>query len=136
MDKGEGTPMAIYHLTAKMVKRADGQNAVGSAAYRSASKFYEKATGIIHDYRDKEGVAYTEIFAPDGAPAWVYDREALWNTAEAAEKRWDAQVAREIEIGLPIELNKSEQVALLGYYARREFVAKGMVSHIAMPFVT
>ena len=54
--------MAIYHLTAKMVKRADGQNAVGSAAYRSASKFYEKATGIIHDYRDKEGVAHDIAF--------------------------------------------------------------------------
>jgi Ti-type conjugative transfer relaxase TraA len=135
MDEGEGTAfhsMAIYHLTAKMVKRAEGQNAVGSAAYRSASKFYERATGIIHDYRDKEAVAYTEIFAPDGAPAWVYDRETLWNTAEAAEKRWDAQVAREIEVGLPIELNKSEQVALLGDYARREFVAKGMVADVGM----
>jgi MobA/MobL family protein len=69
---------------------------------------YEQATGITHDYRDKEGAEHTEILAPDGAPARVHDREDLWNAVEAAENRRDAQVAREIEVGLPIELNKSE----------------------------
>jgi hypothetical protein len=88
--------MAIYHLTAKLVKRAEGRNAVASAAYRSGSKLYEAATGITHD---KEGVEHTEILAPDGAPDWVYDREALWNAVEAAEIRRGAQVAREIEVG-------------------------------------
>jgi Ti-type conjugative transfer relaxase TraA len=132
MDEGEGTAMAIYHLTAKLVKRAEGRNAVASAAYRSGSMLYEQATGITHDYRDKEGVEHTEILAPDGAPAWVHDREALWNAVEAAENRRDAQVAREIEIGLPIELNKSEHIALLRDFTRREFVAKGMVADIGM----
>jgi hypothetical protein len=46
----------------------------------------------------------------------------------AAEKRRDAQVAREIEVGLSIELNKSEHIALLRDFARREFVKKGMVA--------
>ena len=124
--------MAIYHLTAKMVKRADGRNAVASAAYRSGSKLYERRTGITHDYRAKEGVAHAEILAPEGAADWVHDRETLWNIVEAAETRRDAQVAREIEIGLPVELNQSEHVALLRDYARREFVSKGMVADVGM----
>jgi Ti-type conjugative transfer relaxase TraA len=132
IDEGEGTAMAIYHLTAKLVKRAEGRNAVASAAYRSGSRLYEAATGVTHDYHDKAGVEYTEIFAPDGAPAWVYDREALWNAVEAAENRRDAQVAREIEVGLPIELDKAEHIALLRDFTRREFVAKGMVADVGM----
>jgi len=47
--------MAIYHLTAKLVKRAEGRNAVASAPYRSGSKLYEAATGITHDYSAADG---------------------------------------------------------------------------------
>jgi Ti-type conjugative transfer relaxase TraA len=124
--------MAIYHLSAKMVKRAEGRNAVAAAAYRSGSMLYEEATGITHDYTRKHGVEHTEIMAPEGAPSWVSDREILWNTVEAAEKRKDAQVAREIEVGLPVELSKNEQVALLRDYAKREFVSKGMVADLGV----
>jgi ATP-dependent exoDNAse (exonuclease V) alpha subunit len=55
-------------------------------------------------------------------------RHTLWNTVEATEKRKDAQPAREIEVGLPIELQDREQVALLHDFVKREFVAKGMVA--------
>jgi Ti-type conjugative transfer relaxase TraA len=70
--------------------------------------------------------------APDGAPDWVYDRLTLWNTVDAVETRKDAQLARDIEIGLPIELKESEQIALARDFARREFVAKGMVADFAV----
>jgi Ti-type conjugative transfer relaxase TraA len=124
--------MAIYHLSVKMVKRSEGRNAVAAAAYRSGSALEEEATGITHDYSRKMGVEHTEIMAPDGAPAWVMDRSRLWNTVEAVEKRWDAQVAREIEIGLPIELSKEQQIALLREFVKREFVARGMVADFAL----
>jgi hypothetical protein len=39
--------------------------------------------------------------APDHAPDWVRDPEALWNHAEARETRINSQVAREYEIALP-----------------------------------
>jgi hypothetical protein len=42
--------MAIYHFHAKMVQRKKGESTVAGAAYRSASKIYEQATGITHDY--------------------------------------------------------------------------------------
>ena len=77
--------MAIYHLTAKMVKRSAGRSAVAAAAYRSGSLLHEEATGITHDYSRKVGVEHTEILAPDEAPAWVFDRGRLWNAVEAAE---------------------------------------------------
>jgi Ti-type conjugative transfer relaxase TraA len=124
--------MAIYHFHAKMVHRAKGQSTVAAAAYRSGSKLYENSTGITHDYTNKRGVDHSEILAPEGAPAWVFDRHTLWNTVEASEKRKDAQVAREIEVGLPIELKDREQIALLRDFVNREFVTKGMVADIGI----
>jgi len=124
--------VAIYHFHAKMVSRAKGQSTVAAAAYRSASKLHEASTGITHDYTHKRGVEHTEILAPEDAPAWVFDRHALWNTVEAAETRKDAQVAREIEVGLPIELEDREQVALLRDFVKREFLARGMVADIGI----
>jgi Ti-type conjugative transfer relaxase TraA len=124
--------VAIYHFHAKMVQRKLGESAVAGAAYRSASKLYEESTGITHDYTHKSGVEYSEIFAPKGAPAWVFDRATLWNAVESAERRKDAQVAREIEVGLPIELKDKEQVALLRDFVNREFVAKGMIADIGV----
>jgi Ti-type conjugative transfer relaxase TraA len=124
--------LAIYHFHAKMVHRAKGQSTVAAAAYRSGSRLYEESTGITHDYTNKRGVDHTEILAPAAAPAWVFDRHTLWNTVEATEKRKDAQVAREIEVGLPIELKNNEQVALLRDFVSREFIAKGMVADIGI----
>ena len=124
--------MAIYHFHAKMVHRNKGQSTVAAAAYRSGSRLLEESTGITHDYTHKRGVEHSEILAPADAPAWVFDRHTLWNTVEASEKRKDAQVAREIEVGLPIELKDREQVALLRDFVKREFVTKGMVADIGI----
>jgi len=124
--------MAIYHFHAKMVQRDQGESIVAGAAYRSASVLYEQSTGITHDYRPKAGVEYSDILAPTGAPQWVYDRQTLWNTADAVERRKDSQLGREVRLGLPIELSKSENVALLRDYAQRAFVAKGMVADVAI----
>jgi hypothetical protein len=61
-------PLAIYHLSAKLVHRAKGQSAVAGAAYRSASLLHEERTGITHDHTRKRGVEHAEILAPEGAP--------------------------------------------------------------------
>ena len=85
--------MAIYSLSVSMVQRSKGENAVASAAYNSRSKLtlnvHDKVTGIDNqftfDYSKKGGLAYSKIYAPEGSPDWVYDREQLWNKAEACE---------------------------------------------------
>lgn len=124
--------MAIYHVTAKIISRKRGQSAVAKAAYRSGSALFDKHYGITQDYSRKVGVAHTEILAPEGAPAWMLDRESLWNGVEASEKRKDAQLARELEIALPIELTHDQSVELLRDYIKTEFVAKGMVADFAV----
>ena len=124
--------VAIYHLHAKMVSRAEGRSAVGAAAYRSGSCLTDERTGYSFDYTDKPGVEHAEIIAPEGAAAWVYDRTTLWNTVERSERRKDAQVARELEIALPVELSKDQQGELMRDFVRRSFVSKGMVADFAI----
>jgi Ti-type conjugative transfer relaxase TraA len=124
--------VAIYHLSAKIVTRAKGQSVVASAAYRSASHLYDGRIQQTFDYTRKGGVEHKEILAPREAPDWVHDRQALWNAVEKVEKRKDAQLAREIELALPVELGKDEQVELLREFAQRSFVSNGMVVDLAI----
>jgi len=124
--------VAIYHLSAKIITRQDGRSAVAAAAYRASECLQEEATGIAFDYTRKRGIAHREIMAPAQAPAWVRDRSLLWNAVEAAEKRKDAQLAREIELALPVELDLEQQRALLREYVKREFVSHGMVADVAI----
>ena len=124
--------MAIYHLTAKMVSRETGRSAVAAAAYRAAEKLEDRTHEMTHDYTGKGGVEFSEILAPAGAPVWVYEREELWNAVEEVEVRKDAQLAREVEVALPIELNHEEQVGLLRDFVQKEFVSRGMVADMAI----
>jgi ATP-dependent exoDNAse (exonuclease V) alpha subunit len=124
--------MSIYHLRAQIISRRDGGNAVAAAAYRSASRLTDEASGIIHDFRRRRGVAHTEIMGPPNAPEWIYDRHKLWNAVESIERRRDAQLARELEIALPVELSLDDHIELIHRYVRYEFVAAGMVVDIAV----
>ena len=124
--------MAIYHLSAKVVSRAKGQSVVASAAYRSGEALHDERYDLTHDYTRKEGIEHTEILLPRGAPAQFSDRETLWNAVEAKESRKDSQLARELEIGLPVELTHDENVALLRDYLKTHFVSKGMIADFSV----
>ena len=56
------------------------------------------------------------------SPAWAQDRASLWNAVEAAERRKDAQVAREVRVAIPRELSADDRRALVRDYAQRSFV--------------
>ena len=120
--------MAIYHLTVKIISRARGQSVTAAAAYRSGSALRDERYGLTHHYARNRKAAHAEIMSPAGAPAWVHDREMLWNRVEAGERRKDAQLARAIEIGLPVELSHAESVALMRDFIAQEFVSKGMIA--------
>ena len=96
--------MAIYHASAKIISRNGGKSVLASAAYRAGDRLTDERLGKSFDYTKKQGVDSTIILAPDNAPDWVANREKLWNEVEAAEKRKDAQLAREFNIALPVEL--------------------------------
>ncbi|HWJ34978.1 MAG TPA: MobQ family relaxase [Steroidobacteraceae bacterium] len=124
--------MAIYHLTANIISRARGQRVVAAAAYRAGASLHDERYGVTHNYLGKHGTVHSEIMAPAGSPAWVHDRDVLWNRVEASEFRKDSQLARVIEVGLPVELSTEECVALVRDYAAKEFVAKGMIADFSI----
>ncbi|WP_299476191.1 MobQ family relaxase [uncultured Paracoccus sp.] len=124
--------MAIYHLRATMISRSSGRSATAAAAYRVGERIEDHRTGLTFDYRARGGVDHVETLAPTHAPAWVQDRAALWNAVEAAETRKNSQVAREIRVALPAELDHGQRVELVREFCQREFVARGMVADIAL----
>ncbi len=124
--------MAIYHLTVTVLSRARGHRIVAAAAAQAAAKLRDDYYGIVHNHARRPGVEFTEILAPEGAPSWVFDREQLWNRVEAAERRKDAQLARAIEISLPLELEHAQRIELLRDFTRAEFVAQGMIADAAI----
>ena len=124
--------MAIYHVSFNSVSRSSGHKASAAAAYRAGEKLQDEKYGMTHDYSNKKGVVSSGIFAPENSPDWVNDREKLWNEVEKSEKRVDAQLAREIEVALPRELEKQQQQELLNGYLKENFVQKGMVADWAI----
>lgn len=123
--------MAIYHLRAKVIQRSGGQSAVKSASYRHGERLYDDRLGRAFHYK-KPDVVHSAILAPEGAPDWVFVRYELWNRAEGAETRSNAQVAREIEISLPRELSPEQRVDLVHRFIQDHFVSRGMVADIAI----
>lgn len=116
--------MAIYHLSVKTVSRSTGRSSVGAAAYRCGQRLTNERDGVTHDYRARTGVEHSEVILPENAPAWMADRAALWNSAEAAENRKDSKTAREYELALPHELDAQQ----------RQELAREFGQHVAEKF--
>ena len=123
--------MAIYHLSIKIISRGKGKSAVAAASYRSGEKIKNEYDGIVHDFTRKGGIAHTEILLPQNAPQEFSDRGTLWNSVEKIEKSKNSQLAREIEIALPKELNREKQIELVREYVKENFVKVGMCADIA-----
>lgn len=124
--------MAIYHCSIKIISRNKGKSAVAAAAYRSGESITNEYDGITHDYTRKGGIVHTEILLPDHAPAEYADRAVLWNAVEKSERYKTAQLAREIEIALPVELTGEQNISLIHEYVNRHFVAAGMCADICI----
>jgi Ti-type conjugative transfer relaxase TraA len=122
--------MAIFHLSVKVISRASGRSAVAASAYRAAERLHDERLDRDHDFTNKDGVVHSEVMLPEGAPPEFADREKLWNAVEAAEKRKDAQLSREVEFAIPREMNKSQGIALARDFVEAEFVEKGMIADL------
>ena len=128
----EVIPIAIYHCNIGIVSRGKGKSAVAAAAYRSGEKITNEWDGMTHDYTRKRGVVHTEILLPPHAPPSFSDRSTLWNSVELYEKAGNAQLAREIDAALPIELSREEQIRLVREYCSSQFVSRGMCVDFAI----
>ena len=101
--------MAIYHIDIKAHSRSLNVHAIALSSYRSGEKLRCDADGKIRNCRSgtKSAVEFTALLNNRDL-----SRERLWNKAEAMERRKDAVVAREIELGLPCELSLQEHKEL------------------------
>ena len=121
--------MAIYHLSAKPISRAQGRSATGAAAYRAGVEITDERTGLVHDYTRKGGVLHSELILRGGGTA---DRAEFWNGIEAHHKRGDAVLVREVEISLPTELTPEQRQALAVGYARELADRYGVAADVAL----
>ncbi|WP_369926566.1 MobA/MobL family protein [Xanthomonas sp. NCPPB 2632] len=101
--------------------RSAGHSAVAGAAYRLGLRLYDERTKTWHDYRKRalgEEVVRALTVAPPGAPAWATDPAQLWNRVEQAERRKDAQIARDYRIPVPFGLSDDQAGNLAEELAR------------------
>ena len=129
--------MAIFHLHAQILGKANGNSAVAAAAYRHTAKMENSRTGQSYDYSAKRGNVHSEIALPEGAPDWVSAFKSLpapeasnafWNAVEIFETRSDAQFAREMTLALPTELTREQNIALVREFVSENFTSNGIVA--------
>lgn len=129
----KGKTVAIYHCSIKIISRRKGRSAVACAAYRSGTKLTDLATGKIFDYSNKSGVVFSEVLLPENAPTiFAVDRNILWDAVERKETHSAAQLAREVEVALPCEFTRQEQIDTVREYIMKNFVREGMCADWAL----
>lgn len=125
--------MAIQYARARYIKRTDGGSAVRQACYNARLAMVSERTGERFDWRGKRHtLEHHEILLPPGCPMRLADSSALWNAAEGAEKRKDAQVAREVILALPAdrEITRAHRLEMARGFAEEHFVSKGLAVQI------
>jgi hypothetical protein len=113
--------------------RKAGHSAIAGVAYRLGLRLYDRRTGEWHDYRRRalgEEVVRALTVAPEGAPLWASDPEELWARVEAAEKRKDAQVARDYRIPIPFGLTDQQAGDMASEMAR--FICEELHTSVSM----
>ena len=120
--------MAIFHCNIQIIGRSSGKTATAAAAYRSGTKIVDDEFGKTHDYTRKGGVAFSEILLCANAPSKYSDRQILWNEVQKIEKQKNAQLCREVEVALPIEFSRNEQIEVVREYIKKNFTDKGMIA--------
>jgi Ti-type conjugative transfer relaxase TraA len=119
--------MAIQFARARYLSRASGGNAVRSAAYNAREAIEAERTGEVFYFRHRDAPEHHEVLLPEGAAAQFRDAAVLWNMAEMAEKRRDAQVAREFVVALPADaaITAEDRIDMVRSFAEQHFVVKG-----------
>ncbi|EMU6160473.1 MobA/MobL family protein [Yersinia enterocolitica] len=118
-------------MSAQTITRSKGHSSVAAAAYRHGEKLTDEHTGEIHDYSKKKGISDSVILIPESADRNFLMPAYLWNTIEKSEKRKDAQLAREFNIALPVEMTDEQKKALAIDFCQEHFVKNGMIADIA-----
>jgi Ti-type conjugative transfer relaxase TraA len=120
--------LAIEFARARYISRGSGGSAVRSAAYNGRDEIAAERTGEVFYFRHRDAPEHHAVLLPKGAAARFGAASVLWNAAESAERRKDAQVAREIVLALPAnaDVSTEDRIALARSFAETHFVSKGL----------
>ncbi|EMF0527832.1 MobQ family relaxase [Enterococcus hirae] len=125
--------MAIYHFSMQVASRDNGKRSlIAMAAYRSGERLYSELYEKENYYGHRLVKPDAFILKPDYVPPEFGDREYLWNKMELAETSPNAQLCREVNIALPVELSNEDQKELVTSYVQKMFVSKGMIADVAI----
>lgn len=97
-----------------VVGRARGTGRTGSAVAASAYNLCGRleAGGRAYDYSRKRAEHVGGcVMLPAGSPPEFHSPGALWRAAEAAERRCDAQLARQVLVSIPREVPPGHRLA-------------------------
>ena len=126
--------MAIFHLTTKIHGLGSDPklNALRSYAYRSGTKILDPVTRRVYNFTSKQSeVVLTETITPtEFIPDWMKDGVQLWGAVQTFEEeggRRDAQIFREIEASLPIEVGVGEWTTIIRRFIREQLTSKSII---------
>ncbi len=130
--------MALFHLNVSSIGKGKASSAVAAAAYRSCSLLNQFITdsktglsiALEHNYSNKKGLAFSQIFAPRDLDEWCYDREKLWNKVEETETHIKGRFARDLKLALQIEFSLEKNIQLLSEYVENVFVKDGIIADV------
>lgn len=127
--------MAIPHFQGKIIGAT--RNVVWLAAQRHRARMHDELNGCMTASIDGEPPIHEEIALPENAPRWIVSlvrmnsvtkaSETIWNGI-TMEERANGQLAREITVGLPIELSREQNIALMQDFVRTHIVTMGVVA--------
>ena len=132
----EGATGASKSSKSSSSKIKPNRSAVACAAYRSGTdlveKVYDKESGLwfdrAHNYSYKAGVVFSQMFAPEGAPAWMLDRGELWNRIQNEfDTAKNSVFAKEMDVALPCELSVEQNIELVSEFVEDVLVSQGLV---------
>lgn len=127
-----GVFMAIAFARVSIHSRSKGHSAIAAISYRAGIKLIDEHTGITHDFSHRHDVVFSEVLLPKNSDPAFLDRSILWNAVEAAEKRVDAQLCKDVVLALPKELNREQQIELTRRFVHTHFVENGLPADIAI----
>lgn len=106
-----------YSCDIGVISRSQVRTAVGAAAYITGTRLYDRELEASpnyepSDYTRKGGIEQWFISAPEQAPEWAFDIDALTNEAQAQDTRKNSRTARTGRFSLPsrVDATGREQI--------------------------
>ena len=105
--------MAIYHLNAKVGSRTSGQSAGAKHDYVCREGRYANGEARLAKRNEAELVYRNS----GNMPQWAKNEPAMYWKAADLYERANGRLFQSVEIALPMELGKNEQIALAEKFA-------------------